>query len=332
MPDEECTIETSTVEKYAPIVLFVYSRLAHTKKVVNALLNNPEASQSCLYIFSDGPKVNATEETRKEVAAVKEYIATIKGFKNIEIESFERNQGLAQITIYGMSKIFNSYDRAIMLEDDDVPSPYFLSYENRCLEKYAKDERIWCVSGYIDNGYVPAREGDDLFLVNRSSSWGFGTWKRCWEKVIWDINTLRGIFRHKDVVVGFNRWAGTDVARIMFETFPNISNSWSVRYSFAGYLNMSYTILPNKSLISSIGMDGTGTHGDNSGRVVTMMERDVIIPKEIKFDPIRNEQVCKSVRGRGLRSRVVSYAELHPVFHKIIYSLTGKKDSWKVKE
>ena len=40
----------------APIVLFVYSRLEQTKETVNALINNLLASESDLYIYSDGAK------------------------------------------------------------------------------------------------------------------------------------------------------------------------------------------------------------------------------------------------------------------------------------
>jgi hypothetical protein len=40
----------------APITLFVYNRPEHTRRALEALLRNPEAKDSDLFIFSDGPK------------------------------------------------------------------------------------------------------------------------------------------------------------------------------------------------------------------------------------------------------------------------------------
>ena len=42
--------------KYAPIVLFVYNRLEHTKKTVAALQSNKLANKSDLFIYSDFAK------------------------------------------------------------------------------------------------------------------------------------------------------------------------------------------------------------------------------------------------------------------------------------
>ena len=42
--------------KFAPIALFTYNRADHTQSAVESLLRNAEASQSDLFVFSDGPK------------------------------------------------------------------------------------------------------------------------------------------------------------------------------------------------------------------------------------------------------------------------------------
>jgi len=76
----------------APIVLFTYKRLWHTKQTVEALQKNIYAEQSYLFIFSDGPK---TEKDEPKVKEVRKYLKTIKGFKNIEIIERDKNWGLA---------------------------------------------------------------------------------------------------------------------------------------------------------------------------------------------------------------------------------------------
>ena len=274
---------------YAPIVLFVYNRPEHTKKTVDGILTNPEAKDTILYIFADGPKLTASEDEKAKINAVREYIHTIKGFKDVIIEESEINRGLAPATIYGVTKIFNYHDRVIMLEDDDIPTSHFLAFENECLEKYKDDSKIWCVGGYVFYPKLVKSEiDDDIYLVNKPTSWGFGTWKRCWDKVIWDMETLKGLFAHKSIVRGFSKWCGSDMPVVMFSWFEGRASSWSIRYNFAAYLNDSKTIRPKKSLIWNCGMDGTGTHNQIIKRDDDVMEDRITIPEVLKFDRRRN--------------------------------------------
>ena len=110
--------------KYAPIALFTYSRADHTRDAVESLLSNKEAAESDLYIFSDGPK---TEAKREAVEENRKYIHSITGFKSIHIVEREKNWGLANSLIAGNTDVINQYGRVIVVEDDLVLSPYFLS-------------------------------------------------------------------------------------------------------------------------------------------------------------------------------------------------------------
>ena len=306
------------IQNLSPIVLFVYNRPEHTKKTIEGLLKNPEAKDSILYIFADGAKNTASKEAIENIRKLREYIRSITGFKNIIIEESDKNKGLASSTIYGITKVINQYGRVIMMEDDDVPVPYFLRYVNDCLEKFKDDNSIWCVSGYTNTNIMKPILGDDLFLVNRPSSWGFGTWKRCWDKVIWDIPTLKGIFKHKSIKSGYNRWGGADSTVIMQKLFDGKVSSWSIRYNFAAYLNNAYTIVPSFSLIENIGIDGSGTHCDGIIKPIILMDHEVNIPNVIKFDKKRNQQLYNSFSFWGklpdriyrFKKRLIKYGGL----------------------
>lgn len=312
------------MKNLAPIVLFVYNRPEHTQRTVEGLLSNPEARESELFIFADAPKVTASEKDKVNVAKVRRYIHTIQGFKKIHIEEADTNKGLAKSTIEGCSKILNIYGNIIMFEDDDVPTPYFLAYANNCLERFKYDDNIWCISGYVDPDILPPDDGADVFLVNRPSSWGFATWKRCWDKVIWDIPTLKGLFAHKGVYEGYDKWCGQDSSVIMRGLFNERNNSWSTRYNFAAYLNKSLTILPNKSLIDNIGCDGTGTNCSKQVLRLNLMDREVNIPPTILFDAIKNKKLLNSFKPHGLMMRLRYYLMKHQVLNNIIHRLCLK--------
>ena len=122
--------------KHAPILLFTYNRLSHTRRCVEALLNNSLASESELFIYSDAAK---DESQQKAVEEVRQYIHTIRGFKHITITERDENWGLARSIIDGVTTQVNRYGKVIVLEDDLVVAPHFLKFMNDALETY-KDE------------------------------------------------------------------------------------------------------------------------------------------------------------------------------------------------
>ena len=95
----------------APIVLFVYNRPWHTRKTVEALQRNELAKDSDLIIYSDNAK---NPKNQQQVDIVREYIKTIKGFKKITIIERDRNWGLADSIIDGVTKTVNKFGRVIV--------------------------------------------------------------------------------------------------------------------------------------------------------------------------------------------------------------------------
>ena len=63
----------------APIVLFVYNRLWHTRQTVESLQKNILADESQNYLFF--PMERKNESDRIKVEEVRDYIRRIKGFK-----------------------------------------------------------------------------------------------------------------------------------------------------------------------------------------------------------------------------------------------------------
>ena len=129
----------------SPIILFVYNRPEHTKKTINALLNNKLAVESTLIIFSDGFK---NEKDIDDVLKVREVIKNISGFKYLKIVEREKNFGLANSVISGVTEIIEEYGKAIVLEDDILTSKYFLNFMNEFLDLFKKEKKIYSISGY----------------------------------------------------------------------------------------------------------------------------------------------------------------------------------------
>jgi hypothetical protein len=250
---KECKMEL------APIVLFVYNRPWHTQQTVEALQKNELADRSDLFIYSDGPKDEQSEEA---VQKVRKYIHTIDGFKTVTIRKREKNLGLADSIIDGVSKVVNKYGRVIVLEDDLVTSPYFLKFINEGLEFYKEKKEVMSISGYNHPKSimpVPDTYREDIYFNYRNSSWGWATWNDRWEKVDWDVKDFEDFINNRRLKKRFNR-GGNDMAEMLQSQMEGEIDSWAIRFSYAHFKNNCLSVCPINSHIENIGHDGTGEH------------------------------------------------------------------------
>lgn len=280
----------------APIILFVYNRLEHTKKTVDALKQNKLASDSLLFIFSDG---NKGERDRKSVEEVRSFISTISGFDEIKIILREKNLGLANSVISGVSEVINKYEKAIVLEDDIVTSPYFLKFMNEALEFYKDDNRIFSVSGYNFPIKIPASYQYKIYISPRPSSWGWATWKDRWEKAEWNPENVLNI-KDKKVVRNLMDKAGKDLAPMLLKSIEGKISSWAVKWAFTHLKNDSYCLYPKKSLVKNIGADASGT---NFNRVTSRYQvifdesvKDFSFTKKLDYSKELNDRIKRIVR------------------------------------
>ena len=59
----------------------------------------------------------------------------------------------------------------------------FLEYMNLALEKYQSYPEIASIHGYV---YPVISRLSDSFFINGADCWGWGAWKRAWDKLNWD--------------------------------------------------------------------------------------------------------------------------------------------------
>jgi len=241
--------------KYAPIAIFGYNRPVHLEKTVQALLNNKEARESELFIFSDGAK---KPEHADQVELVRNYIKTITGFKKITIVERKKNMGLANSIIHGVTEIINKYGKIIVLEDDLITSPYFLEFMNMGLSKYEKEFRVMQVSGYMFPVNIAIEE--DAFFLPLTTSWGWATWKRAWEIFDPEAKGLEQLRQNKKLQKRFNLDGAYDYYSMLERHFAGKVDSWAVRWYLSVFLQNGLTLYPVKTLVANTGFDGSGTH------------------------------------------------------------------------
>ena len=238
-----------------PVVLFVHARPSHASETLEGLRRNAPA---LLYIFSDAARA---PDQVSAVAQVREIVRSVNWTETRVIERQE-NLGLAQSIINGLDEVFESHDRAIVLEDDCVPGPGFLNFMEAALNRYADSDSVASVSGYGIPIKTPSVYPFDGYFAHRISSWGWATWRTAWRRAMRrDLPEAADEARRKgiDLAIG-GRDFETHVRRQLDSSRRR--DIWTPLWGLGTLIEGMRTLWATRSFIRNIGLDGSG---ENSG-------------------------------------------------------------------
>lgn len=316
-------------KELAPVVMFVYNRPDHTRKTLNALMKNELAQQTKLYIFSDGPKGDADNETLLKIQQVRKMINERPWCGEVEIIESPVNLGLGTSIRTGVTEIIEKHGWVIVLEDDLVTSPVFLNYMNDALDYYENRKSVFSVSGYClppNKLAIPSDYQYDVFVSLRNSSWGWGTWVDRWGKVDWDIKNYNTISEDPYIKEAINR-GGDDVFELLSSQVFGKIDIWSIQFTLAHFVNHAVSIVPTSSYVDNIGLDGSGT---NCSPINSLGNPSLCLNKNVRFLDILYED------RRIINSFYNVYChENRPVWQKIINKISrllGNKNLFNIKK
>lgn len=291
----------------SPIVLFVYNRSWHTRQTVEALQKNELAAESELFIFSDGPKNDAAEEKVREVRS---YIRSINGFKNITIIEREKNWGLADNIIDGVTQVVNEYGRVIVLEDDIIAHPGMIAYFNRLLDFYENYSNVFSISAYCPPKIVmpiPANYDYGVYANPCMQCWGWATWKDCWSKADFSMRNFKNFNTSVSCVTAYAYWIGKESLKTLRACYEGRKDVWACRWVFAHFKYHAVCMCPTKSLIKNIGFDGSGVNcGKNNlynFEFIDVSIKKIKLPEIIFVDPRIHDAYQKMI-NRSLFWRI----------------------------
>lgn len=291
----------------APIALFVYSRLVHTQRTVASLRRNHGASASDLYVFSDAAR---SPDKQAAVDEVRAFVSTLRGFRSVKLIERPVNFGLANSIIDGIGQILAVSDRVIVLEDDMVTSPHFLRYMNEGLERFADDERVISVHGYV---YPVQAVLPEAFFLPGADCWGWATWRRGWSHFDPDGQALHDELVKRKLVREFDYNGTYGFSRMLREQVAGRNDSWAIRWYASAFLAGKLTLYPGRSMVQNIGNDGSGVHcvqDESLGAVVSAtpidLRRAVVAPDAAARSAV--EEFFRHLERPSLANRVVQSA------------------------
>ena len=304
-----------------PITLIAFNRPYHTYKTLNFLSINPEAKDSELFVFIDGPK---NELDNLKIDQTESVINSFKNnFKRISIKKFISNKGLALNVIDGVSEILKEYEATIVLEDDIKTSESFLNFMNSSLNTFKNQKKVWHISGYnVPINLNPSET--NTFLIRLMFCWGWGTWRDRWdsfkeEKFFLDPYYLKDIFS-SSMINDFNLKGNHDIfwSQIEKNAFSE-KQTWAIFWYAHIFLNNGLCLTPVKTFCDNFGFDGSGENCTKNAQIVSQelnRSREIVFPKKIKEDSFYLKKVNKYFNYPNIFLRI--FRKLSRIYSSII--------------
>lgn len=280
----------------APIALFTFKRPEHTRRTLESLAQNAEFFESALFVYCDGARNEGeavlVEQTRK---LVRDW-----PHPNKTIVERDRNWGLANSVIEGVTQLCEQFGRVIVVEDDLVVSPIFLNYLNAALVRYADEPKVMQVSGYM----FPIEIGgsNEAHLLPITSTWGWATWNRAWKNFGVAESEIAKLFADSNRKHAFDLDGSYPYTRRLNQQLNGKSDSWGIRWYLSVFSADGLVVYPPETLVHNIGHDGSGTHckveSGQDNTAIIFGKGHVSFPVNICISNDSYNKVKKHLRGQ----------------------------------
>jgi hypothetical protein len=287
------------------VAIVLYNRPHNTNKLINKL-NKFKLNK--VYIISDGPKKNYKNDFNLVKTTRTIVDKKLKAKKKIKIYS-NKNLGLRKRIITGLDKVFKYEEKAIILEDDCIPSEEFFLFVNKMLKRFEKDKKIASILG---SNYLSKWKTRNKYLISKYfHPWGWATWSDRWLKKEMDPKNLLKIKYNKQLI----KYLGSFRALLfwfikIWQIKKNKKNSWAYTWMYYNFIYTKKHIVPKFNLIDNIGM------GENSSNTKVLPYEYFGYTKIIKSKKIYNrlnkfnknnfdEEIENIVFSKNMKNRIV---------------------------
>ncbi len=191
------------------------------------------------------------------------------------------NLGLSQSIISGVNEVLEEHESIIVLEDDIIPSPFFLKYMNEALNKYSVIDRVGCIHAY---SYPCSNPLPDTFFLRGADCWGWGTWKNSWNLFQENGQTLLDKILKSELSYQFDLDGTYPFTQMLRDQISGRNDSWAIRWHASMFLANKLCLYPGKSLVKNIGCDGSGTNCQQTSKFDSAESEIPITIKKIKLN------------------------------------------------
>jgi hypothetical protein len=238
-----------------PVAFFVFNRPDLTRRVIERIA---AARPERLLVVADAPRPgHGSDEALCE--EVRRIVSTVDWPCEVETNFSDRNLGCGRRISSGLDWVFERHDRAIVLEDDCLPSTSFFPYCDELLERYRDDDRVGMISG-CNLGFPFASRRADYCFSRYPYGWGWASWRRAWKDYDFALNAYDpGVFDElfDDPMVAAHVRGRVERSR------SGELDTWDYQWLYTLLAQSRLSIVPTVNLIANIGFgreDATHTN------------------------------------------------------------------------
>lgn len=263
-----------------PIALFSYNRPQHVERALNTLASCARLDECDLHFFSDGLRIEAH---RAGWEAARRIVRTRAADLNATVVEAPENLGCSPSIVRHVTELCREYGRVIVVEDDFVMNPGYVSYLLNGLDRYENEPAVFQISAYMFPVELPP--GQDAYLMPYTTAWGWATWQRAWQKFDWDAAGIADLLADAEAVRRFNLRGGVNYTKSLRAELERPRQIYDVMWYYAVFKHNGLVAHPRRSLVYNAGLDGSGTFSTNDPKFPQVPRASIAEPV---FDqPIR---------------------------------------------
>ena len=233
-----------------PVILIMFNRPDTARQVFETIR---AAKPRKLLVVADGPRANRPGDVAK-CAATRAIIDEVDWDCEVHRNFSETNMGCGPRSSSGITWAFELVDKAIIFDDDCVPSTSFFAYCADLLDRYERDERVMMISGN-NRLFGHVETADSYYFSRYAHPWGWATWRRAWAKfdismTNWPEIRDRGLFDHY-----FRKRSERFYWESLFQCiYDGNFDAWDFAWAYSIWANSGLCIAPARNLVQNVGL------------------------------------------------------------------------------
>lgn len=294
-----------------PVVMIIFNRPQFTERVFEQIKS---VKPRKLYIVSDGCRPGVPDDTEK-VQKCRDIVNRVDWGCEVTKIYADTNLGCKKRVITGLDQVFQMETKAIILEDDCVPTDTFFQFCEWGLNKYEHNNQVAVVSGsnlldYNQSVDIPknVRAGFSMYI----NCWGWATWRHIWSRLD-PYLSLREVNSSVNHILGQVSLSQSQRIfwREVFKHSVYSSSIWDFYLQYAFFKYSLISVYPRYNLVGNIGFGEDSTHtvnkpdfvhkswpdGKKFGTLMNLKE-----PETVDVNELRDREVLKVIYGYSLFS------------------------------
>jgi SAM-dependent methyltransferase len=236
-----------------PVVFILSDRPRECKRVFQAIR---EAKPTRLFLVSDAPRPSVADEAER-IAMCRNLANQVDWNCELETDFADHRLGRRSRMASALDRVFSKVERAIILEDDGIPTPAFFRFCSELLSRYADDTRVGCIGG----DHTPASDHgiEASYRFGRIPHLrGWATWARAWKL----HDPAMADWPRFDDEGGLDKlWGDPELVhywkRILSEFHAGRIEAWSPSWIFTCWSKDLFVALPMTKLVSDLDAETT---------------------------------------------------------------------------